>query len=154
MSATWGQARLEVEALREEILNRLARGETVRRIYHDFKKAKKVTVTERAFYERVRRLQQRPQPQQTTKATAGAGTAPHASVDPLSNGRSASCPTPISAPARTEASHPEPHDEASGGLKKMKLLNLEGLSADQLLAGYTDASTLPTNEKDDQDGND
>ena len=44
-------------------------------------------------------------------------------------------------------------DAAPGGLRKMKLLNLDGLSAEDLLAGHTHASTLPNPVKDDHDGN-
>ncbi|GAK43544.1 TraK oriT-binding protein [Tepidicaulis marinus] len=56
MSMEWGQARVQIAALRDEIVERLEAGQTVKRIYEELKEVGRVSMTLRAFYVSVNRF--------------------------------------------------------------------------------------------------
>jgi len=56
VSMGWGQAKVEANALREEIGKRLDSGQTVKRIYEELRADGRVSMTLRAFYVSVNRL--------------------------------------------------------------------------------------------------
>ncbi|MGK2742053.1 TraK family protein [Tepidicaulis sp. LMO-SS28] len=78
MSLEWGQAKIEVYALREEIFQRLERGQTIKRIYEELSEAGRIALSQRPFYRHVTRLRSeatrdrdptRPQSANTTRRT-------------------------------------------------------------------------------------
>lgn len=56
MSMQWGQAKVEANALRDEIGKRLDSGQTVKRVYEELREEGRVSMTLRAFYVSVNRL--------------------------------------------------------------------------------------------------
>lgn len=56
MPAEWGQAKIEILALRDEILGKLEQGILVRTIYEDLSASGRVTMSRRSFYDRVKQL--------------------------------------------------------------------------------------------------
>lgn len=54
--ARWGQARIEVDALRPEIVARLATGTPIKRVYDDLHEAGRITISAKVFYRWVGRL--------------------------------------------------------------------------------------------------
>ena len=58
MAVPWGQARIEVAALRKEILSRVGDGDLIRKIYDDLRALGRVTMSRRQFYAHVRRLRE------------------------------------------------------------------------------------------------
>lgn len=56
MSMEWGQGKVEVYALRDEILERLERGQTIRSIYEELSAAGRIVVSQRPFYRHVTRI--------------------------------------------------------------------------------------------------
>lgn len=140
MSANWGQARIEVDALREEILNRLASGESIRSVFLDLRSTGRITINERPFYYRVKNLKQQHHQEQTTRAQTGTGSAPHNPVETLSVGRAASPSTPISATARPEAARASEEPELG-----KRLVIAEGRDT----ASLWDDESEPSTEKDD-----
>ena len=56
MSARWGQARIEVAALRDEVLDGLKDGAPIKRVYDDLKKDGRLTISLKVFYKWVKRF--------------------------------------------------------------------------------------------------
>ncbi|MBO6807956.1 hypothetical protein [Thalassospira sp.] len=56
MPAEWGQAKIEILALRDEILGKLEQGILVRTIYEELSASGRITMSRRSFYDRVKRL--------------------------------------------------------------------------------------------------
>ncbi|WP_142850719.1 hypothetical protein [Telmatospirillum sp. J64-1] len=74
MAVEWGQAKIEVTALRDEILDRVNDGWPIRRIYDEFKAAGKITMSERRFYHYAEQLSAQMEPK---KLTQGLPARPH-----------------------------------------------------------------------------
>tara|TARA_R110001583_G_scaffold195530_1_gene375482 strand:- start:20944 stop:21336 length:393 start_codon:yes stop_codon:yes gene_type:complete len=51
----WGQAKIEFLALRDEIQTALANGKTAKRIHADLKSQNRITMSQRSFYDWLRR---------------------------------------------------------------------------------------------------
>ena len=62
MSMEWGQGKVEVYALRDEILERLERGQTIRSIYEELYAAGRIVVSQRPFYRHVTRIRSEASP--------------------------------------------------------------------------------------------
>ncbi|MEQ9348386.1 MAG: TraK family protein [Thalassospira sp.] len=56
MPTEWGQAKIEILALRDEILAKIEQGILVRTIYEDLSASGRVTMSRRSFYDRVKQL--------------------------------------------------------------------------------------------------
>lgn len=56
MPAAWGQAKIEILALRDEILGKLEQGILVRSIYEELSASGRITMSRRSFYDRVKQL--------------------------------------------------------------------------------------------------
>lgn len=56
MPAEWGQAKIEILALRDEILGKLEQGILVRTIYEELSASGRITMSRRSFYDRVKQL--------------------------------------------------------------------------------------------------
>ncbi len=73
MTTRWGQARIEVVALKTEILKRLNSGATVGQIYNELKKDGRVTISSRQFYAWVKRFRDESKPP-STQSVSQTGT--------------------------------------------------------------------------------
>jgi hypothetical protein len=56
MPAEWGQAKIEILALRDEILGKIEQGILVRTIYEELSASGRITMSRRSFYDRVKQL--------------------------------------------------------------------------------------------------
>lgn len=56
MPAEWGQAKIEILALRDEILSKIEQGVLVRTIYEELSASGRITMSRRSFYDRVKQL--------------------------------------------------------------------------------------------------
>ena len=56
MPTEWGQAKIEILALRDEILAKIEQGILVRTIYEELSASGRVTMSRRSFYDRVKQL--------------------------------------------------------------------------------------------------
>ena len=56
MAAEWGQAKVEMEALRDEILSRIAKGGSARKVYAELRAAGRLIVGQSQFYNHVNRM--------------------------------------------------------------------------------------------------
>ena len=56
MPAAWGQAKIEILALRDEILGKIEQGVLVRTIYEELSASGRITMSRRSFYDRVKQL--------------------------------------------------------------------------------------------------
>jgi hypothetical protein len=56
MPAAWGQAKIEILALRDEILGKIEQGVLVRTIYEELSASGCITMSRRSFYDRVKQL--------------------------------------------------------------------------------------------------
>tara|TARA_R110002012_G_scaffold23178_2_gene78931 strand:- start:354 stop:734 length:381 start_codon:yes stop_codon:yes gene_type:complete len=56
MPAKWGQAKIEILALQEEILAEIEKGISTRQIFETFFAARRITISRRSFYRRVKLL--------------------------------------------------------------------------------------------------
>ncbi|RCK32819.1 hypothetical protein [Thalassospira xiamenensis] len=75
MPAEWGQAKIEILALRDEILGKLEQGILVRTIYEELSASGRITMSRRSFYDRVKRLRaEAPKPTRSTAAQSTART--------------------------------------------------------------------------------
>lgn len=60
MAKAWGQAKVEIIALREEILTRLQSGIPIKQLYDELKSRGRVTVSQPSFYRLVKRITEQP----------------------------------------------------------------------------------------------
>ena len=110
MSMGWGQAKVEANALREEIENRLESGQTVKRIYEELKEAGRVSMTLRAFYVSVNRFRSEASEGKSPNQQRSAGTTRQA--------RSSENPSKLSRPSRSEQdANPVRATASLGGLR-------------------------------------
>lgn len=72
MPAEWGQAKIEILALRDEILGKLEQGILVRTIYEELSASGRITMSRRSFYDRVKRL--RTEASKSTRNTSAQST--------------------------------------------------------------------------------
>lgn len=110
MSMEWGQARVQIAALRDEIFKRLEAGQTVKRIYEELKEAGRVSMTLRAFYVSVNRFR--------SEASQGASSNQQRSAGTTRRARSSdnqSKPSPVPAPEKN--SDPVRATASLGGLR-------------------------------------
>ncbi|AUG55905.1 hypothetical protein [Thalassospira marina] len=56
MPAEWGQAKIEILALQDEILAEIEKGISTRKIFEKLSAAKRITISRRSFYRRVKLL--------------------------------------------------------------------------------------------------
>ncbi|MEQ5777610.1 hypothetical protein J4E05_18950 [Thalassospira sp. NFXS8] len=56
MPAEWGQAKIEILALQEEILAEIEKGISTRQIFETLTAAQRITISRRSFYRRVKLL--------------------------------------------------------------------------------------------------
>ena len=56
MPTEWGQAKIEILALRDEILAKIEQGILVRTLYEDLSASGRITMSRRSFYDRVKQL--------------------------------------------------------------------------------------------------
>lgn len=108
MAVEWGQARIEVAALRSEILDHISCGSPVRKIYDELQGDGRITMSRRRFYFYVDRLRseatQAAKPTQAKSPPCSLATKPPAPAQPAS----------LSPPSSSNPCH-------LGGLKHDKL---------------------------------
>lgn len=80
MPAEWGQAKIEILALRDEILGKIEQGILVRTIYEELSASGRVTMSRRSFYDRVKQLR-------SNASKPSASTAAKQSVRPNNQNR-------------------------------------------------------------------
>lgn len=74
MSMEWGQGKVEVYALRDEILEHLERGQTIRSIYEELYAAGRIVVSQRPFYRHVTRIRSEASQSTSPNQQRSAGT--------------------------------------------------------------------------------
>jgi hypothetical protein len=95
VSMEWGQARVQIAALRDEIFKRLEAGQTVKRIYDDLRASGRIDASRAPFYRHVTRL----------RSEASQGTSPNQQRSAGTTRRTRSSefqskPSPVTAPER------------------------------------------------------
>ncbi|MBO6809231.1 TraK family protein [Thalassospira sp.] len=89
MAGTWGQARIELLALQDEILAELEKGISARQIFDQLFADGRITISRRSFYRRVKLLRAE---HKTLKSPL-----------PAKTGRQSSATTPTLQPSNTQA---------------------------------------------------
>ncbi|WP_417260404.1 MULTISPECIES: hypothetical protein [Pseudomonadota] len=69
MPAEWGQAKIEILALQDEILAEIEKGISARQIFDNLSAAKRITISRRSFYRRVKLLRAERSAPKTTART-------------------------------------------------------------------------------------
>ncbi|KZB63112.1 hypothetical protein [Thalassospira sp. MCCC 1A02491] len=90
MPAEWGQAKIEILALRDEILGKIEQGVLVRTIYEELSASGRITMSRRSFYDRVKQLR-------------SGRTTPKTQVPAKAPGQSSATPTHTVSPSNTQA---------------------------------------------------